>query len=245
MQAAVTRKILNGDEVWAGGLASQDGARVDRVIDKAVADTAAQHHRARPTIPLGATFLGPGRAFMKTKIIQQGEVRCDAAQSDHRAATQEMDMATHVRRASLSHNPGRIPHVAMIHKFRIGESTEKQHALPFARAAQLATEIRIFSESWPGLSRLVQACPGHPRLSWLSLHKKDVDARDNPRIKSGDGMTPGGSESGAYFPRSQVEASGTLNRNKIKTLNDGLILTFLPLLSIQKFCTFYTTTLKP
>jgi len=43
----------------------------------------------------------------------------------------------------LSHNPGRTPQVAMIHKFRIGESTEKQHALPYARAAQSASEIRI------------------------------------------------------------------------------------------------------
>jgi hypothetical protein len=43
----------------------------------------------------------------------------------------------------LSHDPARIPQVAMIHKFRIGESTEKQHVLPFGRAAQRATEIRI------------------------------------------------------------------------------------------------------
>ncbi len=111
MQAAVMRKILNGDEIRAVGLASQHDARVDRVIDEPPTlpspasgggkggGTAAQHHRARPTIPLGATFLGPGRAFMKTKIIQQGEVRCDAAQSDDRATTQEMDMTTHVRRA--------------------------------------------------------------------------------------------------------------------------------------------------
>jgi hypothetical protein len=38
----------------------------------------------------------------------------------------------------LSHNPGRTPQVAMIHKFRIGESAEKRHALPFARAVQPA-----------------------------------------------------------------------------------------------------------
>jgi hypothetical protein len=38
----------------------------------------------------------------------------------------------------LSHDPARIPQVAMIHKFRIGESTEKQHVLPFGRAAQQA-----------------------------------------------------------------------------------------------------------
>jgi hypothetical protein len=38
----------------------------------------------------------------------------------------------------FGHNPGRTPQVAMIHKFRIGESTEKQHGLPFGRAAQLA-----------------------------------------------------------------------------------------------------------
>jgi hypothetical protein len=75
---------------------------------------------------------------MKTKIIQEGEVRCDAAQSDHRATTQEMDMATHVGGHPLSHDPARIPQVAMIHKFRIGESTEKQHVLPFGRAAQQA-----------------------------------------------------------------------------------------------------------
>src|SRR5258708_13996345 len=106
MQAAVARKIVNGDEICAVGLASQHDARVDRVIDKAVADTAAQHHRARPTVPLGATFLGPGRAFMKTKIIQEGEVPCDAAQSDHRATTQEMDMATHVRRAPFESRSG-------------------------------------------------------------------------------------------------------------------------------------------
>jgi hypothetical protein len=43
----------------------------------------------------------------------------------------------------LSLNPARTPQVAMIHKFRIGESTEKQHVLPFGRAAQPATEIRI------------------------------------------------------------------------------------------------------
>jgi hypothetical protein len=35
----------------------------------------------------------------------------------------------------LSHNLGRTPQVAMIHKFRIGESTEKQHVLPLGRAA--------------------------------------------------------------------------------------------------------------
>jgi hypothetical protein len=46
-------------------------------------------------------------------------------------------------RHPLSHNPGRTPQVAMIHKFRIGESAEKRHALPFARAAQPASEIRI------------------------------------------------------------------------------------------------------
>jgi hypothetical protein len=43
----------------------------------------------------------------------------------------------------LSHDPARIPQVAMIHKFRTCESTEKQHVLPFGRAVQQATEIRI------------------------------------------------------------------------------------------------------
>jgi hypothetical protein len=88
----------------------------------------------------------------------------------------------------LSYNPGRMPHVAMIHKFRIGESTEKQHVLPFGRAAQLAKF-------------------------------------ESPRDRAG-------------LPRSQVEASRTLNRNKIKAINDGLKLTFLPLPSIQKLLHF-------
>src|SRR5262245_60779689 len=97
MQAAVTRKILDGDEICAVGLAGQHDAGVRRVINEVIADAAAQHYRACPAIALGATFLGSGRAFMKTKIIQKREVRCDAAQMNDRAATQEMDMATHAR----------------------------------------------------------------------------------------------------------------------------------------------------
>jgi hypothetical protein len=127
MQAAVTRKILDGDEIRAIGLASQHDAGVDRVIDEPptlpslacgggkAGGAAAQHHRARPAIPLSATFLGSGRAFMKAKIIQKREVWCDAAQMDHRAATQEMDMATHARLISsgmiVSHPMiGEFPH---------------------------------------------------------------------------------------------------------------------------------------
>src|SRR5258708_6564188 len=44
--------------------------------------------------------------------------------------------------------------------------------------------LTLLSESWPGLSR--------PSTSfWLKARKKDVDARDNPRIKSGDGHDGG------------------------------------------------------
>src|SRR5215471_20611278 len=44
--------------------------------------------------------------------------------------------------------------------------------------------LTISSESWPGLSR--------PSTSFLLMaRKKDVDARDNPRIKSGDGHDGG------------------------------------------------------
>jgi hypothetical protein len=48
----------------------------------------------------------------------------------------------------------------------------------------------------------------------LKVGKKGVDARDNPRIRDGDDAVE--AETGAYFPHSQVEASRTLNRNKIK-----------------------------
>jgi hypothetical protein len=89
----------------------------------------------------------------------------------------------------LSHNPGRTPQVAMIHKFRNGESTEKQHVLLFARAAQRGD--------------------------------RNSNRRDS-----------------VLSPRSQVEVSRMLNRNKIKTINDGLKLAFLPRLSIQKLLHF-------
>jgi hypothetical protein len=97
MQAAVTRKILDSDEVRAVGLASQHDAGVDGAIDEATANMATEHDRAGPTIPLGAAFFGSGRAFMQTKIIQKRKVRCDAAQMNDGAATQELDMATHAR----------------------------------------------------------------------------------------------------------------------------------------------------
>jgi hypothetical protein len=45
-------------------------------------------------------------------------------------------------------------------------------------------------------------------------------------------------ETGAYLPRSQVEAPGALNRNKIKAINDGLKLTFVLLLGIQNLLYF-------
>ena len=97
MQAAVTRKILDGDEVCAVSLASKHDAGVDGAIDEAIANTATEHDRAGPTIPLGAAFLGSGRAFMHTKVIQKRKVRCDATQMNDSAATHELDMATHAR----------------------------------------------------------------------------------------------------------------------------------------------------
>ena len=94
---ALMHKIFDGDEIGAVGLASQHNAGIDRIIDEAIADSAAQHHRASPAIPLGATFLRSGSAFMKTKIVQKREVRCGAAQANNRAATHELNMATHPR----------------------------------------------------------------------------------------------------------------------------------------------------
>src|SRR5258708_116500 len=132
--------------------------------------TAAQHHRARSAIPLGATFLGPGRALMKTKIVQQGEVRCDAAQSDHRAATQEMDMATHVRRAPFKSQSR--PH----------SSSRDDPQIPHRRKYGKTACLAICKGSSAGEIRIAER---------------------------------------ACLPRSQVEASRTLNRNKIKTINDG------------------------
>jgi hypothetical protein len=101
----------------------------------------------------------------------------------------------------------------MIHKFRIGESTEKQHVLPLGRAA------RQNSNSFGVMSALVLACPvihaflmkAQPRKAWMPATS---------------GETPGGSESRAYLPPSPVEAPRTPNRNKIKAVNDGSKLAF-------------------
>jgi hypothetical protein len=68
-----------------------------------------------------------------------------------------MDMATHVHGHRLTHNPGRMPQVAMIHKLRIGESTEKQHVLPFGRATRQnanRSEIGAYLPRWRPSSAL-------------------------------------------------------------------------------------------
>ena len=214
MQAAIMGQILNGDEIGAVGLAGQHDARVDRVIDKTPTPpspasgggkidipspacgggkgggAAPKHHRAGPAIPLGATFLGPGRAFMKTKIIQQREVRCDAAQSDHRAATQEMDMATHVRRAPFESQSR--PHSSSC------DDPQIPHRRKYGKTACLAI------------------CKGS------SVGVGDSNRRHGVPV----------------FRALGLKRRGTLSRDKIKTINDGLKLAFLPRLSVQKLLHF-------
>jgi hypothetical protein len=142
---------------------------------------------------------------MKTKIVEQGEVRCEAAQSDHRATTQEMDMATHIRRAPFSHNPGPAPQVAMIHKFRIGESTEKRHVLPFRRATRRKGEF--ISKVMAGLVPAIHALLAEGRQERRGCPRQAIDKR---------GHDAGASETDACIPRSPVETTRTPGRNKIK-----------------------------
>jgi hypothetical protein len=70
----------------------------------------------------------------------------------------------------------------MIHKFRIGERTEKQHVLLLGRAAQQNSN---YPESWAGLSGLVPAI--HAFLGCAFIRKAWMAAISD--------MTPGGSES--------------------------------------------------
>jgi hypothetical protein len=101
-------------------------------------------------------------------------VRCDAAQPDHRAATQEMDMATHVRRAPFESQSR--PHSSSC------DDPQIPHRRKYGKTACLAI------------------CKGS------SAGVGNSSRRDSVLI----------------FPRSRVEASRTLNRNKIKTINDEL-----------------------
>jgi hypothetical protein len=127
----------------------------------------------------------------------------------------------------LSHNPARTPQVAMIHKFRIGERTEKQHVLLLGRAAQQNSN---YPESWAGLSGLVPAI--HAFLGCAFIRKAWMAAMSDMTREAAN------REPRTYLPPPQVEAPRTLNRNKIKAANDGSKLTFLPLPAMQKLLQF-------
>jgi hypothetical protein len=78
---------------------------------------------------------------------------------------------------------------------------------------------------------LVLACPGHPRLSHEGAAKKGVDASDKRQAAWRQRIA-------CYLPPSQVEAPRTRNRSKIKAVNVGSKLTFLPLPAMQKLLQF-------
>ena len=74
MQPAFMHKVFDADEVGAIGLADQCNAGIDRDIDEAISDTATQHDRTGSAIPLGATFLCSGGAFIEAKIVENGKM---------------------------------------------------------------------------------------------------------------------------------------------------------------------------
>jgi hypothetical protein len=121
-------------------------------------------------------------------------VRCDAAQPDHRATAQEMDMVTHVRRAPFKSQSR--PHSSSC------DDPQIPHRRKYGKTACLAI------------------CKG-------SSTEMRIAARSALIFRAG-----------ACLPRSQVEASRTPNRNKIKSLSDSLSFRSLPATEHSKSVAF-------
>ncbi len=71
MQPAFAREIFHRDDLAAVGLAREQNARVDGLIDEPLAPHPPQHDRAGAAVAFGAAFLGAGRAFAQAQIIEQ------------------------------------------------------------------------------------------------------------------------------------------------------------------------------
>ena len=95
MQHAVAREVFDRDDLAAVGLAGEQDAGIDRLVDEPLAAQPPQHHRAGAAVALGAAFLGAGRAFGQAQVVEQRERRRSSAKLHHLAAPQEADFAAH------------------------------------------------------------------------------------------------------------------------------------------------------
>ena len=75
MQLVVAREVLDRDDLGAVGLAGEQDAGIDRLVDEALAAQPPQHHRAGAAIALGAALLGAGRALGQAQIVEQRQRR--------------------------------------------------------------------------------------------------------------------------------------------------------------------------
>jgi hypothetical protein len=87
--------VFDGDYFRAVGLTCKHDAGIDRLIDEASFEQAAQNDGASSTIALGAAFLGAGRAFLKPEIIEKRSVGREVGAFDEFAAAIKADRAAH------------------------------------------------------------------------------------------------------------------------------------------------------
>ena len=88
-------EIIDRNHVAAIGLAGEQNAGVDGLIDETAVDDLAQHHRARPAIAFGTTFLCAQRALIQAQIVEQGQHRVEVVEPNFVTASKEPNFFAH------------------------------------------------------------------------------------------------------------------------------------------------------
>jgi len=81
MKGLAVGKIFDRDHFGAVGLAGEQNAGVDRLVDQPAVDRLSQDHRAGAAVTLGAALFGADGVLGQTKVVEERQRRRNVARA--------------------------------------------------------------------------------------------------------------------------------------------------------------------
>jgi len=81
VQRGTVREVFHGDDLGAVGLAGEQNAGVDRLVDQPAVDRLSQDHRAGAAVALGAALFGADGVLGQTKVVEERQRRRNVARA--------------------------------------------------------------------------------------------------------------------------------------------------------------------